>query len=142
MHGNLPKLEVIPINKLILHEEADSRRIERLAKRIKKDGYFKNPIMAAKFSKNDSRFLVLDGVHRTKSLEASGCRDIVGQVVDYFDEEIKVYTWAHLLFGGNQKELLEKIRSIKGLKPVKSDKEKAERLLKRKVIAGYFIFKN
>ncbi len=142
MANNLPKLEVIPINKLILHEEADSKRIERLTKRIKRDGCFKNPIIVAKFNKHDSQFLVLDGVHRAKALEKLGCRDVIGQVVNYFDEGVKVYTWAHLLFGGRQKELLGKIRRIRGLKLIKADKEKAERLLKGKRIVGYFLLKD
>lgn len=156
MNDNFPKLKVIPINKLILHEKAEPDRVKKLAQRIKSDGYFKNPIIAAELSDHNSclfrnsknyeiktcKFLVLDGVHRTKALAELGCYDIAVQIVDYFDKRIKVSTWDHLLLGCSQKKLLEKVQSTPGLKLIKTGQKEAENLLKRKKIVGYFLFKN
>lgn len=142
MNDNFPKLKVIPINKLILHEKADEGRVKKLVQRIKSDGYFKNPIIAAEFSDHNSKFLVLDGVHRTKALAELGCYDIAAQIVDYFDKRIKVYTWDHLLLGCSQKKLLAKIRNIPGLKLIKTGQKEAENLLKGKKIVGYLLFEN
>jgi hypothetical protein len=155
MNDNFPKLKVIPINKLILHEKADESRVKKLVKRIKSDSYFRNPIIAVNFNRDSClfrnlknseiktrKFFVLDGVHRVKALERLGCRDIVAQIVDYFDARVKVNTWDHLLFGCGRQNLFEKIRSQGGISVIKAGGKEAIELLKKKKIIGYFLFKN
>jgi len=148
MNDNFPKLKIIPINKLILHEKEEPKRVEKLIKRIKTDGYFKNPVIAATPDvptldfNLDPNFLVLDGVHRVKALERLGCRDIVAQVVNYFAQSIKVYTWSHLLLGCSQKKLLEKIQQTGEFNLIKTNEKEARELLRRKKIVGYLLFKD
>lgn len=139
MQTQFPKLRIIPIDKLILHEKAEPRRIERLVQRVKKDGYFKNPIIVADFNEG-SKFLVLDGVHRVKSLAELGCKDIVAQVVNYFDKGIKLYTWDHLISGCGRKKLLKKIGEVKGINLIETNREAAEKMLKGKKLIGYLLF--
>lgn len=140
MESQFPELKIIPQAKLILHEEFDPKRTAKLAQRIKKDGYFRNPIIAAEFNADNRKFLVLDGVHRVTALKKLNCRNLVAQLVNYFDERIKVYTWAHLLLGCRKKELLERIKKIEGLRLVGAEKEKAESSLRGKNLVGYLIF--
>ncbi len=142
MNNRFPKLKIIPLNKLILHEKEEPKRVENLIKRVRIDGYFKNPVIAAELCQSCSKFLVLDGVHRVKALEKLGCFVIVAQIVDYFDRNIKVCTWDHLLFGCSQKELLEKIQQTGNLNLIKATEKDAQILLKKKEIIGYLHFKN
>lgn len=141
MKEQFPKLRVISIDKLILHEKAEPKRIERLVKIIKKDGYFKNPIIVADFNEG-SKFLVLDGVHRIKSLAALGCKDIAAQIVNYFDSRVKLHTWDHLIFGCGRQKLLEKIGALEGINLIKTSRATAEKMLKGKKLVAYLLFKD
>ncbi|MBU4299520.1 ParB N-terminal domain-containing protein [Patescibacteria group bacterium] len=131
MESQFPELKIIPQDRLILHEEFDPKRAAKLAQRIKKDGYFKNPIIAAEIN-HGSKFLVLDGVHRITALKKLNCRNIVVQLVDYFNEGLKVYTWGLMLLGCRKKELLKRIEKIGGIK--------LDRAEKGKNLVGYLIF--
>lgn len=79
-------ITLIDINKLKPHEAIDFQRLRELAKRIRKNGHLKNPIVVDRTS-----FVVLDGHHRLKALKILGCKRIPAFLVDYKSNNVRVY---------------------------------------------------
>ena len=98
----LKTLCVMPIYKLVLHEETIDELTNYLKKVMKASNYFTNPIIVDRTS-----HIVLDGVHRVKALAELGYKNIVCQLVDYDSPEIKVKAWYPVLRCINVTDLLE-----------------------------------
>ncbi|MEM5782422.1 MAG: ParB N-terminal domain-containing protein [Candidatus Aenigmatarchaeota archaeon] len=137
--NDLPAIKFIPIEKLILHEMDDPERTKRIEMKIRADGFLKNPVMVGKIRHNGNKLLLLDGVHRINALKRLGCRDVLAQVIDYKSKDVKVFTWNHLIKGFDMQDILN---SIGNTTVEKIDRKKAEVLLKKKKIVGYFLLKN
>lgn len=142
MENQLPEVRIVPIEKLVPHEMEDSERTKRIEMRIRVDGALKNPVIVGKIRRDGPKLLLLDGVHRVNALKRLGCRDVVAQVIDYRSNDVKVFTWHHLIQGFEVPRLLKSIRGIKDIVLEKVDRERAEALLKEKKIVCYFLFKN
>jgi hypothetical protein len=142
MDHELPEIKVIPIKDLMLHETEDPKRTKRLEERIMSDGFLKNPVVVGRVRRDDSKFLLLDGVHRVSALRNLGFSDVVAQVVDYFDKDVKIDTWCHLIIDANAQDLLARIREIKNVGLAKTSRERAAQLLQRKKIVCCLLFKN
>ena len=69
----LPKLKIIPLNELILHEEFSPDRVKMLLDRIVQDSHLKNPIIAA-WIKDIGKYMVLDGATRMTAFLKLGFR--------------------------------------------------------------------
>lgn len=80
--------ELIPVERLRVHEEIQADLLERIMDQIKEDGYVKRPILVA-----EDHWVVLDGHHRFAALQALGCRRIPCYVVDYFSEAVDLSLW-------------------------------------------------
>lgn len=95
-HGaRLPDLRIVPAEALLLHEECDTARVDRLAQRLEADGMLRNPPVAATL---DGRaYVVLDGANRVTALRRIGAPHQLAQVVDYGDASVALEVWAHLL---------------------------------------------
>lgn len=95
-HGaGLPDLRIVPAEALLLHEECDAARVDRLAQRLDADGILRNPPLAAAL---DGRaYVVLDGANRVTALHRIGAPHQLVQVVDYDDASVALEVWAHLL---------------------------------------------
>ena len=76
---------IIKLKKLKEHEQVSPEHLMRLKRRIKKDGFLKNPIIVDKNTK-----IILDGHHRYQSLKELGCSKIMVYFIDYNSPEIKV----------------------------------------------------
>ncbi|MEW5720398.1 MAG: hypothetical protein AB1817_17370, partial [Chloroflexota bacterium] len=94
----LPHLEMLPTDALVLHEECDPRRVEKLCQRIRDDAHLKHPPIVAALPETD-RFVVLDGANRTMSLRALRIPHVVAQVVSYGDPGVELGTWHHVVAG-------------------------------------------
>lgn len=81
------------VDDVLLHEEADDVRVERLATRLRDDGVLRNPPAAV--SLPGGGFVILDGANRTSALAALGARVIPLQVVDY--DNVRLDVWSHFL---------------------------------------------
>lgn len=142
MKSELPEIRIIPIEKLVLHETEDPERTKRLQERLRADGFLKNPVIVGKVKCNGSWFLLLDGVHRVCGLKKLGCRDVVAQIIDYSSADLTVHTWYHLIYGFESRYLLRKMRDIGDVNLERTNRKRAEMLLKRKKIVSYLLFKN
>ncbi|MDI6772316.1 MAG: hypothetical protein QME77_06965 [bacterium] len=92
---HLPDLRIVPANALLLHEECDPARVERLAGRLSADGILRNPPAVAPL--DDRTSVVLDGANRVTAMHRVGLPHQLVQVVDYDDPAVRLETWAHLL---------------------------------------------
>ena len=90
-----PHLRIVPTARLLLHEECDPERVERLGHLLGADRMLRNPPIAAPLE--DGTYVVLDGANRVTALRHLGVPDQVVQVVDYDDPGVQLDTWAHLL---------------------------------------------
>lgn len=95
---HLPDLRVLPVDKLLLHETSDERRVERLAKRIKDEKRLKNPPAVTALPESDL-FMVLDGANRVSAFKNLGVPHIVAQVVSYDDPDVELNAWNHVVAG-------------------------------------------
>lgn len=91
----LPDLRVVSSQALLLHEEHDPERVDRLVRTLEVDGVLRNPPIVAPL--DAQHFVVLDGANRVTALGAAGVRDQLVQVVDYDDPAVTLAVWTHLL---------------------------------------------
>jgi len=95
--ARLPDLRIVPSASLLLHEECDPGRVERLARVLIADGVLRNPPVVAQLDRG--AYVVLDGANRVTALQQAELPDQLVQVVDYADPAVSLEVWAHLLQG-------------------------------------------
>ncbi len=110
----LPHLEILPTDRLVLHEECDPRRVDKLCQRIRDDGHLKHPPVVTALPGTD-RFVVLDGATRTMAFVGMGVPHIVAQWVSYGDPGVELSTWHHVVAGMPLDEFEERLTSVTGL---------------------------
>jgi len=115
--GKLPEMRIVEIGSILLHEEADSKRVDRLKRRILQDGYIKNPVIAAKTLRGD--FLLLDGVNRLFAIRAIGLSSIPIQQVDIADPKVVLSTWHHVAEGLSPQMMTRHISRLERVSEVK-----------------------
>lgn len=93
--ARLPDLKIVPSAALLLHEDCDPDRVERLTARLGAEGVLRNPPIAAALDRG--AYVVLDGANRVTALQRAGMPDQLVQVVDYDDPVLVLEVWAHLL---------------------------------------------
>ncbi len=93
------KIHSIDTDILKPHEALDPLELELFVKSINEKGIFYKPMLVDKTS-----FVILDGHHRWIALKKMGAKKIPCILLDYFDGEIKLYTWYPVL-----NEKLEKV---------------------------------
>lgn len=133
MSGSLPVLKIVPLESIIIHEHHDKRRSEKLAVKIKDDRVLKDPPIVAKLE-GEAKYVHLDGANRIDTLRLLGCRDILVQIADYYDEDsVRLDSWCHLTQIG--KDLfLSRLRGIEGIEIERIDCEVAGELLENKIL--------
>lgn len=95
-HGpSLPDLRIVPSASLLLHEECDPGRVDRLARVLIADGVLRNPPIVAQL--DSGAHVVLDGANRVTALQQAGFPDQLVQAVDYADPNVVLEVWSHLL---------------------------------------------
>lgn len=93
------RIEVVPINDIRLHEEADIGRVKHLVELIELEGMQRNPIILMQLGQDLTTGLIhVDGACRIEALRILGCRDVVAQVVDYSRRTAIVLeeSWLHM----------------------------------------------
>jgi hypothetical protein len=142
MNHEFPEIKVVPIKDLVFHEIEEPLRTKRLEERLMSDGFLKNPVIVGRIPNSDSKLLLLDGMHRVSALRNLGCDSVVAQFVDYFDNEVKVDAWCHLIQNCDRQDLLSKISGIRNVRLTKTSTKRARELLKQRRILCYLLFKN
>lgn len=95
MHSQSIRLHLLPVEKLVLHEEVEPARVAELRERLRSSGMLRNPPIVTPL--DQSRFLVLDGATRVTALEQLSIPTLVAQVVEYSAPQVQLQTWCHFL---------------------------------------------
>ena len=105
-------LRVVRLDDVLLHEQIELKRVERLVQRLEDDQYLKNPPIV---TDDHAKYVLLDGATRVTALRRIGCRDVVVQVVDYAVPGMALETWSHMLLDAPVDELFRSLRALPGL---------------------------
>ena len=66
--GELPRLEIVPVSNLVMHEHHDEQRTPPLVGKLLTSGILRNPPLVTILDRQESRFMVLDGANRITAL--------------------------------------------------------------------------
>ncbi len=131
----MPILRIVPTASLILHEDADPRRVERLTRRLREDGVIKNPPIVTPLP--DGRYVVLDGANRVSGLWAIGAPHAIVQVVNY--DHVELDTWYHLITHMGRASLFDAIRRVPGVRLTDVSLDDARAALDERAISAYLV---
>ncbi|MBM3286149.1 MAG: hypothetical protein FJY88_02200 [Candidatus Eisenbacteria bacterium] len=113
--GELPRLRVVPISKILLHEDTEAARMRRVAARLEQDGVLRHPPIVAQAG-GGRGLLLLDGAHRVTGLKALGLKQILVQIVEYGDRLVELQRWHHLIYIEDRARFLRKLRALKDVR--------------------------
>jgi hypothetical protein len=122
--GELPKLRVMPIEDILLHEEPDIERVAKLIDQFSTDGILKNPPVVAIVDENPRRVL-LDGTNRITALSKLKIPDVLVQEIDLNDRGLIISQWHHAIEHLTKHEILVKADGIVGISRHEFKKEAA-----------------
>lgn len=141
MEASELNLSIVSLEHVLLHEEIEYKRVDKLVERLRADGVLKNPPMVARAeNKDSSRYIVLDGASRTSALRKLEIPDILVQIVDYHSPQVKLESWHHLLLDISIADLRRELDSVSCIVMVEMDEAQAERELGARTILGYLKF--
>lgn len=103
----VPALRVVPLSRVMRHEEVDPLRVEQLRTRMEAEGVQRNPVICAEVGGDG--FVVLDGATRTEALRQLGMEWVVVQVVD--PTRVTLETWHHVIRNCQSSEVIAQIGS-------------------------------
>jgi hypothetical protein len=129
MLQELPRLEFLPIENLLIHEWHDHQRTPPLIKRIRTSGIWRNPPIVASLEDGSQRFMVLDGANRFTALQEMAYPHILVQIVDSDSPGLRLHTWNHVIWGLGEEKLLRQITDIPDIEVVPSVRESLPDLL-------------
>lgn len=112
MQRELPHLEFLPINTLIIHEWHDNQRTPPLIKRIVESGIWRNPPIVAPLPDASGRYMVLDGANRFTAAHRMGLPDILVQVVPADSPGLRLHNWNHVVWGLDSAVLMQTLEQI------------------------------
>ncbi len=130
---SLPYLQLVSLERCVLHETVDSQRSARLEARMVEDGLLRSPPIVAPYTASD-RLLVLDGATRITALRRLRFDAAPVQIVQYADDDIKLRSWAHLLHNIDVLSLLQALRRIEGTTIEAVDWQMAQQGLRERVL--------
>ena len=119
MIPNLPNLQILPLESLILHEDHDNQRTLPLVEKLRAAGILRNPPIVMPLTDGSNRYMVLDGANRVTSLQEMEFPHIVAQVVNASNPNVNLQTWHHVIWGMRTRTLMSAIRKLKGLEAVR-----------------------
>jgi len=127
---DIPTIKVdyifIELDKMKPHEQLVQKELEGFVTSVTGSGIFWKPMLLAKVPGEDM-YLIVDGHHRWAGLQKLGAKKAPSVILDYFSDDVKVYTW-YPAFKGDLNEVIERLKA-EGLEVVEdpSAEEKAER---------------
>ena len=119
---NLPKLEILPVDQLILHEYHDEQRTPPIVRGIQESGILRNPPIVVPLSDGSGRYMVLDGANRTTALKEMGIPHTVAQVVPVDDPGLELNPWNHVVWGAPADTMLDWARAVQNLTLLPSER--------------------
>ncbi len=134
-------LEIVSLQSVLLHEEIEYKRVEKLTQRLRDERVLKNPPMVAQVNDNGApRYIVLDGASRTSALRVLNIPDILVQIVDYHSPQVKLDSWHHLLLDITPSGLRRELDEVSCVSMVEMDEAQAARELEERKILAYLKF--
>lgn len=132
MHKTLlPKLEVVSLRTLILHEDVENHRVDRIQERFRTEGSLKNPPVVGRNPRYRS-LIVLDGASRVTAARRLGLPHFLVQIVPYPSPDIGLDPWHHIVVGMDWGTLVEKASAIQGARVEVMPTREADRALERR----------
>jgi len=125
MIPNMPNLQILPVESLILHEDHDLQRTLPLVEKLRAQGIIRNPPVVMSLDDGTNRYMVLDGANRVTSLWEMEFPHIVAQVVKPNDPNVNLQTWNHVVWGMSTRTLTASLRKVKGIELVKVNTRKS-----------------
>jgi hypothetical protein len=126
------RLEIVRLERAVVHEEIVPEILEKLLRDIERNGVVKDPVVV-----DSESFVVLDGMHRVAALEKLGCTRLPACEVEYRRPEIKIGCWYRVVDGFDRDKLVEVARLL-GLEVREcSDREALRSLEQRKAVAAF-----
>ncbi len=122
-------LRIVPLDDVVLHEQVEANRVERLMTRLQSDRMLKNPPIV---TRSDDKYIVLDGATRVTALRRISCCDIAVQVVNYDAPGIVLETWNHMLLDMPVNPFLSTLEHIPRLSVVSETVDGAAAALERR----------
>jgi len=116
-------LRVVPLDRVVPHENIDSRRVERLAQRLEAEGILRNPPVVMELE--DHRYMVLDGATRTAALKKLGYPHAIVQLSSP-DDGLGLRTWYHVIQRIEVSKVLQLLDDLPDISLVEIEVERAE----------------
>lgn len=137
---DIPHLEIVPTEDLVVHEQNDNQRTGPLIERLVAEGVLKNPPIVASMGDGDPRYVVLDGANRTTAFAQMGYAHTLAQVVEYENEdEVRLTTWHHVVAGLEAEAFTGLLAAVEGLEYRPSDLSRARAALARRELLAYIL---
>lgn len=114
--ANIPTLKILPLDRLILHEDHDLQRTLPLVAKLRAQGILRNPPIVMPLTDGSGRYMVLDGANRVTSLRELEFPHTVAQVVEASYPHVNLQTWNHIVWGMDTSTLMRSLRKIDGIK--------------------------
>jgi hypothetical protein len=118
---SIPTLKILPLERLILHEDHDLQRTLPLVAQLRAQGILRNPPIVMPLTDGSGRFMVLDGANRVTSLRELEFPHTVAQVVEVSNQYVNLQTWNHIVWGMDTNTLVSSIRKVNGIELTKID---------------------
>lgn len=135
------KLAIVALQDVILHEEIEYVRVEKIRDRLQQDRLLKNPPIVTQARDRDTlRYIVLDGASRTSALRALRVPDVLVQIVDYHSPKLKLESWHHLLLDITPTRLRQELDSVSCIAVEEMSEARAKQELEARNIVAYAKF--
>ncbi len=121
MKPDLPHLEFIHLDSIVMHEYNDQQRTGPLMERIREVGLWRNPPIVTPLPGEPKRYMLLDGSNRITSLRLMDFPDALVQVIQPDDPGLTLENWNHVLWGIPTVQLIKSIREIPDLNLVPTE---------------------
>jgi len=112
---NYPNLDIIPTEKICLHENHDPNRTLPLKKRIQTSGILNNPPLVIPVSAKNEQYMVLDGANRVTALKDIGLPHLLVQIVNPDSPGVSLQTWNHVIWNIDPDLLAQEIENLEGI---------------------------
>jgi len=106
------RLRIVPLDRILLHEAHDAKRVERVMAAMRQDGYLRNPIIV---TERQGHYVQLDGATRSMALGEMGMPCALVQIVSYADPEVSLSSWNHVLVDFPAQRLCAELGALEGL---------------------------
>lgn len=134
--NDMPKLRVVAVSDLLLHEQHDGQRTGPLVQRLQSDGILRNPPIVAPIG-GEQAYVVLDGANRVTAMRSLQIDHIAVQVVDYEDTELILDCWHHLVNGLSSEQFRRNLAEVAGVQLEATELAHAQAQLARREVLAF-----